>query len=229
MRASRLAHAGKVLPLLLALAAGCKDANGPPGTGTIRVSLTTTGFDIDPDGYAVRLDGGPARNVGANGSVTISGVEPGTRTVRLVGFATNCSVAGGAERTLTVAAGGEATATFAVSCVARVGSIRVTTVTSGSEIDPDGYTVEIDEGCSPWDYGCDPASIETQGIGVNGTLTLADLREGSHAVTLGNVAANCRVVGSNPVQVEVSFGGTASADFAVMCGPTSSTPTAPGS
>ena len=66
MRASRLVRAGTIVPLVLAFVAGCDDAAGPgtgaaPGTGAISVSVTTTGVDLDLDGYTVSVDGVAAR------------------------------------------------------------------------------------------------------------------------------------------------------------------------
>src|SRR5206468_4543991 len=123
--------------LVLALSAGCKDATGP-STGTLRVSLTTTGADIDPDGYRVSVDGGPPRDVTPNGSFTISTVEPGSHTVRLEELAANCSVQSGDGRTVIVVAGRETTVSFTVSCVALSGAIVVTTQTIGTDLDADG-------------------------------------------------------------------------------------------
>ena len=202
MRASQLVRAGKMLSLVLALSAGCTDATGP-STGTIRVSLTTTGADIDPDGYRVSMDGGPALDVAPNGAITIRAVEPGSHAVRLEGLAANCSVQGGEGRTVMVAAGGEVTASFTVSCVALAGVIVVTTQTTGADPDPDGYTVTIDVG-------------PTWPIGLNGTVAVERLSTGAHLVTLSGIAANCAVDGANPQTVNVTDE-TASASFTVRC------------
>ena len=42
--------------LLVAVAAACDDMSGLK-TGQIEVTVTTTGADVDPDGYSLSLDG----------------------------------------------------------------------------------------------------------------------------------------------------------------------------
>jgi hypothetical protein len=151
--------------------------------GDLNVTTTTTGSDLDPDGYTVTVDGGPSQAVGVNGSVTFTGLAEGDHTVELTGLAGNCAVSGANPRTVTVLFGGTATTTFAVTCVARVGDLDVTTTTIGSDLDPDGYAVTVDGGPS-------------QAIGVNGTVTFTGLAEGDHAVELTSVASNCTVSGA---------------------------------
>jgi hypothetical protein len=84
------------------------------------------------------------------------------------------------------------------------GSLEVSAVTAGSDLDADGYTVSVDGGAA-------------QAIGVNGTITVASLSAGDHTVELGGVAANCTVTGSNPRTVTVVAGSTASTTFNVTC------------
>jgi hypothetical protein len=84
------------------------------------------------------------------------------------------------------------------------GDLNVTTTTSGSGLDPDGYTVTLD--------GTDSRSIPN-----NGEVTYTDLSAGSHTVALSGVAGNCAVSGGNSRTVSVSAGATASASFAVSC------------
>jgi Tol biopolymer transport system component len=84
------------------------------------------------------------------------------------------------------------------------GSLHILTVTSGDEQDADGYIVTLNGGSG-------------QVIGVNGTLTMPDLSNGTHEVQLSGVAANCRVEGANPRSVTVSAGSTAEVTFAITC------------
>ena len=72
---------------LLGLGAACGGSDGPtdlpegPTTGTIAVSAVTTGDDHDTNGYSVILDGTEKAAIGANGSVNLSDVSPGSRSV----------------------------------------------------------------------------------------------------------------------------------------------------
>jgi TolB protein len=84
------------------------------------------------------------------------------------------------------------------------GSLEVSSVTTGSDIDADGYTVTVDAGSS-------------QAIDANGTVTFSNLSSGDHEVALSGVAANCTVAGDNPRTVTVVAGSTASTTFSVSC------------
>jgi len=194
---------------LLALGAACSDSDGPtdpdgPTTGTIAVSAATTGDDQDTNGYSVMLDGAERAAIGTNGSVNLSAVSPGTRSVSLSEVSGNCAVGGQHPRSVSVAAGATAQAAFGVSCVAAVGSIEVTVATTGDGTDPDGYFLLID--------GQPSGTIDA-----NASRTLADVSIGSRDVELGDVAPNCSVANDNPQAVDVPFEGTAAVSFDVQC------------
>ena len=84
------------------------------------------------------------------------------------------------------------------------GNLDVVTTTTGSGLDPDGYTVTVDGG-------------NARAIPITGTVTYASLSAGSHTVALSGVAANCAVSGGSSRTVTVPSGGTATATFAVTC------------
>ena len=180
----------------------------PPtlAVGDLTVTTGTTGSNVDADGYTVTVDGGLSQAVPTNGGVTFTGLPSGTHSVALSGVAANCAVSGANPQTVSVSAGGPAAATFAVSCVAAPGDLTVTTTTTGSSLDPDGYAVMVDGGPG-------------QAITTNGSVTFSGLAEGSHGVTLSGLAANCAVSGANPQTVTVPAGGAASTSFAVSCVP----------
>ena len=189
-----------------AFTVGC---TAPPAPGDLTVSTTTTGSDLDPDGYTVTVDGSQSQAIATNGSVTFSGLAAGDHRVALSGVAGNCSVSGDNPRTVTVPAGGTGSTTFSVSCSATSGSLAVTTSTTGSNVDPDGYSVTVD-------------GSRSQAIATNGSVTFSGLSAGDHTVALSGVAGNCSVSGANPQTVSVPAGGTASTTFSVSCSTTSS-------
>ena len=178
-----------------------------PTTGNLTVTTSTTGSSLDQDGYTVTVDGNSSKAIGTNASVTFTGLSGGDHSVALSGVASNCSVSGGNSRTVTVPAGGTASTTFAVSCAATTGNLTVTTNTTGSNLDPDGYTVTVDGGAS-------------QAVATSGSVTFTGLSAGSHSVALSGVAGNCTVSGANPQTVTVPSGGTASTTFALSCAAT---------
>ncbi len=183
-----------------------------PTTGSLSVTTATSGAsgDLDPDGYTVSVDGGAASQpIPDNGSVTFTG-PAGDHTVALSGVAGNCSVSGANPRTVTVPSGGTVSTTFSVSCAPTgggTGSLTVTTSTTGSDLDPDGYTVTLDGGAT------------SQPIATNGSVSFTG-PAGDHSVALSGVAANCTVSGANPRTVTVPSGGTVSTTFSVSCAPT---------
>jgi len=182
----------------------------PPQTGNLTVSASTTGSNLDADGYTATVDGGASQGVGTNGSVTFTGLSAGSHSVALSGVAANCSVSGANPQTVTVPSGGTATASFTVTCAATGGgngTLTVTTSTTGSDLDPDGYTVTLDGGAT------------SQSIATNGSVSFTG-PAGNHSVALSGVAANCTVSGANPRTVTVPSGGTVSTTFTVTCAPT---------
>jgi len=99
--------------------------------------------------------------------------------------------------------------TFTTAVAARVGTIVVTSATTGttsSDLDPDGYGVSIDG---------QPA----QPIGVNGTVTIANLAAGAHTVRLSGVSENCIVAGTVTRQPVVVAGATTTVAFDATCEP----------
>ncbi len=172
--------------------------------GHLRVMMSTTGTDLDPDGYLVSVDGGPGQAIATNGALAISGLPTGDHTVALSGVAANCAVGGANPRTVSVAGGGTAGVAFAITCTALIGSVWVAAATTGADLDPDGYLVSVDGGSG-------------QAIATNGTLAISGLPAGDHTVALGGLAANCAVGGANPRTVSVAGGGTAEVAFAITC------------
>ena len=77
----------------------------PPATGTIRITTSTTGMNLDSDGYAFAIDGGAATAIGINQTVDVSAVPIGTRTVTLSGVAANCQIGGTNPLSVSVTAG----------------------------------------------------------------------------------------------------------------------------
>jgi len=175
-----------------------------PPPGNLTVTTTTTGSNLDADGYTVTVDGTTSQAIGTNGSVTFAGLPAGNHDVALSGLATNCAVSGSSPVTVTVPSGGTVTAAFTVTCTATTGTLTVTTSTTGSNLDPDGYTVTVDGSSS-------------QAIGINGSVTFPGLSVGSHTVVLSGVAGNCSVSGGPSRTIMVPSGATVTVAFSITC------------
>jgi Tol biopolymer transport system component len=109
----------------------CPDPETP--VGTLLVSVTTSGVDLDPDGYVVAADPSIRRAVGSSDQVRLEGVPAGRQSIRLSGLAANCSVQGENPVTVDVTPGGEADTAFVVRCWPPP-SGRIAFVTSSSVI-----------------------------------------------------------------------------------------------
>jgi Tol biopolymer transport system component len=186
--------------------AGCGDDNGssPPQTGTLGITTVTTGDNTDADGYTFSVNGGASQAIGINATASVPNMSPGSYTVVLSGVAANCTV-DAASKTATVTAGATATVTFNIACVSETGDVEVTVATTGSNLDPDGYTVTI--------------GTQSEAVDANDTVTFTDLPAGGATVLLGGVASNCTADAASK-NVTVVDGQTAQVDFAIVCSAT---------
>jgi Tol biopolymer transport system component len=85
------------------------------------------------------------------------------------------------------------------------GFIDVIVTTTGAALDPDGYTVFVDEA--------------GQAIGINDEMSVNGVTPGDHTVRLDDVADNCTVAGDNPRTITVAPGTPTEVDFNVSCAP----------
>ncbi len=97
-----------------------------PATGTLVIATLTTGPAQDADGYLISVDGGTGQPIGTSATVTLANVSAAQHTVELAGLAGNCAVTGDNPLGVAVEAGQTARISFAVTCAATVGSLRVT-------------------------------------------------------------------------------------------------------
>src|SRR4051794_2198129 len=176
-------------------------------SGGVVITTVTSGAAPDPDGYGVVLDGVDQGAIPANGQLSLTGLALGGHVVGLSGLAGNCSLQGDNLRAVTVAPGSSATVDYAIACAAppaNAGSLRVITVTTGDNPDPDGYRFSLDRG-------------ENQPIQANATATITNLAAGAHRVQLSGLADNCRVQGNSSRTVNVPGGGSNDVTFNILC------------
>src|SRR5438477_11772342 len=160
-----------------ALLAACHDTTGPR-TGSIAVLVVVTGATQDTNvRYELRVDGGSPTLLRPPQIVTVSDLSPGEHRLELTSSVPYCPVAGTNPRTVQVNAGQQSVEQFSISCVPNVGHVRVTTVSTGQALDPDGYRVLVQQA----DRGA---------IGVNAAITF-DLPVGTYTIQLGSIARNC--------------------------------------
>ena len=198
-----------------ALLAGCSgDPSSPPrqpAISTLRVTVSTSGDDVDTDGYRVIIDRtSQPTPVESNGSVTFHGLTIGPHTVELTEVAPNCVVNGGLAVVVTIASPEvPVSADLRVTCSA-LGGVRVTVATTGTDLDGNGYTVVANPISGP---GSMSVGIDTG----NATAVLR-LDTGRYAFILQGVAANCGP-DLGPRELDVVSGTAQAVDFAVVCEP----------
>ncbi len=203
---------------MFGVATACSDPQSPkanasllPWGGTIAAVNTTTGSDLDPNGYEVWVDDNYSQSPPDNGVSYFYGLSQGDHKVSLIMVAANCSVASTAgatdddnPRNVTIGADGTASTTFDVGC-SSVGSLVVGTNTTGVDLGTAGYTVAVDGANQP--------------VATNGNVTYTGLTTGSHSVLLSGVPGNCTVSGANPQSGSVTAGGMTSVTFSLSCAP----------
>ena len=197
-----------------ALLVGCSGdgASGPvsPSGGNIQVRTTTTGRDLDPTGYLVRIDSSSqAAPIGTNGSITFYGFAVGDHHLDVSEIAPNCAVSGGPFTARIAAAGQTVVVNIPVVCVA-LGAVEVTVTTTGTDPDTDGINVVVD--------GADFVDHASVTAIVNGTVIVPAVAPGRHSVRLQDVAANCGDVADlSPREVDVVSAGKVAVAFRVVC------------
>ena len=201
-------HPILLLTIGLTLAA-CDDSGGPsdgepPTEGTLVVSTATGGSDPDQDGYLLTVDGVDSVALDPTGTAEVD-LPGGRYTLRLLGVAEHCSVAPGTPLEVDVPLQDTTSVAFEVNCP--LTGARITTTTTGSDLDPNGYRVEVDR----TDRGVLP---------LTGLVTIR-LAPGTHAIALTGLSPNCAIVGPSSHTVTIMHGEVAPLAFAAACTATS--------
>ena len=174
-------------------------------TPVFQISVSTTGSELDSDGYGLSIDGVATGSVLPDDTVMLPYVSSGAHTVALTGVAPNCAVSGEHPRTVDVV-DGVGSVSLEVACHVAI-TLGVYIETSGDDPDPDGYVARVNGGT--------PVSIfSAPGFFRGGWF----LPPGDYTVTLSDVAPHCRLSGSNTASATVTSGDTTGVNFTVSCG-----------
>ena len=182
------------------LFAACNDAPTGPQTGSLRISVETTGGDQDQNGYRIVLGSLRQQSVPTQGRVVFDDISAGTHVLTLEGVADNCAVGDTHPRTVTVGAGDTTEVRLSVTCDAT--GIEITTRTTGPDQPSDGYTVRT---------GDRSGSVPT-----NGSILISRLSAGIHTVSL-SAGGNCSSMGGNVASVTVPSRGLVRLTFEIAC------------
>src|SRR5262249_55420799 len=179
---------------LLVSACGSETTDPVPTVGSLRISATTHGVELDRDGYALQLDDAPAVVLPSSG-LLLSGLTPGSHRVALRGVAPNC-LADQNPRTVTVDASQQHLVVFVVTCRSTKGSLALFVSTEGFGADPNGYVVSLDGGLD-------------RTLRLEDSLTVGGLDPGPHQVAFGGASPVCESTPASPIPF------TAVADYRV--------------
>lgn len=192
-----------VSTLFVTSLAACDENTAPRGPGAISVSSLASTVEPAFFQYGISIDNGTPRQAIANEALlfTQGGMAHGEHTVAVTsGLPTGC--AGAASKTVSLRGDDTAAVIFSITCPRTTGDLTISAVTSGVDIDPDGYI----------------ASLNFQFVGLvpaNGSVQLRFLPPGSYSVSLSNVATNCTTPSAQTVQI--TAGGNAQAAFTIQC------------
>lgn len=97
LRASRFVLAAVIGALAITDSACSSDSDGEgspmgPASGSIEVTITTIGDELDPDGYSLAVDGGAGQATELNQELTLTDLTVGAHSLELTGVAANCRV-----------------------------------------------------------------------------------------------------------------------------------------
>jgi hypothetical protein len=187
----------------------------PAITATIRTSgreiVENVTITTCADDYYSSNFGCQRRSAASNGVVVFAGIDPGVYTVYLDTYSLpeNCAPSGGDSRTVQVL-GSAVSVAFEIICRG-FGTVRVTTVTTGTNQDA-SYEVVRPSGCDDYYYVlCDRKLIAASGS--------VDYRtaSGTQWFQLTDVASNCAPTTANPATVTVVEDAIVDLRFEVIC------------
>lgn len=177
------------------------EAAPPVLSGPVRVIIQASGVSADMD-YTVQL-GDSVREISLPQMAYFPTVPAGEYRLTVGGLAPHCSVADN-PRTVLVTPPAETQLTVSVTCAATFG-LKVNAVVTGADADTAVRLI------------IQRLGFEANSVIAGKPFETYGLLYGEYFLTLADVAANCRVIGDNPMRVIVPDGGVADATFKVEC------------
>jgi hypothetical protein len=168
-----------------------------------RITVASSGLDIDPNGYRVLMDGVDLGPISESDTMLIRS-DPGDRTISLTDLSPNCAVQGSGGRDVPIVANEIATVEFAVVCTATSGVVGVVVEASGTDVDG-SYEASVN---NIWRFT----------VRLDRPTYMAGVPVGTHPVSLHG-PSNCTQ--ADPQSVQVTGGAetrdTVEVAFAVTC------------
>lgn len=201
-RHAAIARSVPLLVLLLTLP-GCGSEVTEPGRhGYLRVTVESSGVDIDEDGYQLIFGTRPPLRVGATDTVFVDGLPRGTVSIAFEDVAINCSLNGPNPLELSMEPIGPTFLDLLVTCIPNEGDLQIELEVIGPVEDPSGFEVRIDDQSRP---------VE----GRSASLLFESLRGGEKDVVLDDLASYCGT--EEPSTVLVLPGTITTVEVSIRC------------
>lgn len=176
-----------------------------PAPGFLKLLISTTGGTPDSNGYLVKVDASAPVRVADADSLVIQPLSVGSHGLTITDVASNCSVGGGASRSVQIGDGQDTTISIPVSCPTPT-TVTVHATTTGTYLDPDGYSVSVDGGS--------PVPLSD-----SGSTAPIPVTPGSHTIHIGGVVMNCAVTGGVAQPVSAAADTNTGLSVSVTCTP----------
>ena len=153
-------------------------------SGTLQITATTGGQDVDPDGYRVLVlsAAGTVLDIATSANGLSAHVLPaGLVTLRIQGVRSNCIITGPLERQVNITHAALVTVSVEGQCQA-MRTVRFTLVTTGDRSDTNGYHAEMRLNNNLADSFTLPS---------NGTRESRRLTAGTYSVRMWGIQLNC--------------------------------------
>ena len=105
-------------------------SSGPVDPATLRLTASTTGLNLDPDGYTYSVDGGASAALGPAETVVLNGLIAGAHELAISGVASNCNLDGGTPRAIVLIPGDTTDILLTITCQAPASPAALTLTTS---------------------------------------------------------------------------------------------------
>ena len=177
-----------VLAFCLTGLMACADSTAPRVETVVWFKTTTTGGDIDADGYWITVDGTIVFPIGPSALFRLAGLDRGTHQLRIEDVAANCTLNGASERQFLVTDDHTPDLVIEVECDAT--GVRVTTNTTGVDVPFEGFAATV-------------AGREEM-LASTGVATMTRIAPGTHSITV-EPTENCQVIGGKQRTVVVEL------------------------
>jgi hypothetical protein len=204
----KLAASGVLLAALGAVACDNQPVSPPPSSpsvGSLDVTTATSGTPVTLPNYMISVAGQSLR-LSSNAQGRFDSLPAGSYDVYLGGLPSNCTAEGSNPVSVTVVDDSLSSAAFTIRC--ELNRAWITVITTGTDIDANGYAVTMSSGTA-------------LRAAPNDTVVFTTRAPGRYGVALSNLAFNCDAAPTNPDSVTIVTEARNEIALAVTCAPIS--------